>query len=69
MGTMVAKTPEQGAATQVYVATNALAEDVSGAFYVDCNPAKVSGEHHMFDEAMARKLWLTAQEMTADYLV
>ena len=69
VGSVAAKTPEQGAATQVYVATNALVENVNGAFYLDCNPAKVNGDHHMFNEAMAHDLWLTAQQMTAGYLV
>ncbi|MEH6590080.1 MAG: SDR family NAD(P)-dependent oxidoreductase [Halioglobus sp.] len=69
LGNVIAKTPEQGAATQVYVATNSLVDDVSGAFYVDCNPARISGEHHMYDEPMAAKLWATAEEMTAGYLV
>lgn len=69
LGNIVAKTPEQGAATQVYVATNPLVEGVSGAFYLDCNPVRISGDHHMYDEPMARKLWSTAEEMTAGYLV
>ena len=69
LGTVIAKTPEQGAATQVYVATNPRLENVSGAFFVDCNPAKVSGQHHMFNEAMAQKLWETATEMTSGYLI
>jgi NAD(P)-dependent dehydrogenase (short-subunit alcohol dehydrogenase family) len=69
LGHVIAKTPEQGAATQVYVATNPLVEGVSGAFYVDCNPARISGEHHMYDETMAAKLWATAEEMTAGYLL
>jgi NAD(P)-dependent dehydrogenase (short-subunit alcohol dehydrogenase family) len=69
LGTVIAKTPEQGAATQVYVATNERVEGVSGAFYVDCNPARISGEHHMFDALMSRALWATAEEMTAAYLV
>jgi len=69
LGTVIAKTPEQGAATQVYVATNERVEGVSGAFYVDCNPARISGQHHMFDAPMSRTLWATAEEMTAAYLV
>jgi hypothetical protein len=46
-----------------------LVAGVSGAFYVDCNPARISGEHHMLDELTALKLWVTAEEMTAGYLV
>ncbi len=69
IGTVAAKSPQQGAATQVYVATNPLVSSVNGAFFVDCNPAKVSGKHHMFNEPMAQRLWVTAQEMTAEYLI
>jgi NAD(P)-dependent dehydrogenase (short-subunit alcohol dehydrogenase family) len=68
-GSVIAKTPEQGAATQVYVATHPAVAEVSGAYFEDCNPVVVSGEHHMFDAPMAEKLWAVAEEMTAPYLV
>ncbi len=68
LGPLFAKTPEQGAATQVYVATAPALAGVSGAYFEDCNPVTVSGDHHMFDEAMARRLWRTAEEMTGEYL-
>jgi NAD(P)-dependent dehydrogenase (short-subunit alcohol dehydrogenase family) len=68
LGPLFAKTPEQGAATQVYVATAPALADVSGAYFEDCNPVTVSGDHHMFDEAMATRLWRTAEEMTGEYL-
>ena len=69
LASVVAKTPQQGAATQVYVATNALVENINGAFYLDCNPVRISGKHHMENEAMAEKLWVTAEEMAAGYLL
>ena len=65
LGGFIAKTPEQGAATQVYVATNPALAGVNGAYFEDCNPVTISGDHHMFDVAMARRLWSTAEEMTA----
>tara|TARA_R110001592_G_scaffold363043_3_gene679802 strand:+ start:1999 stop:3015 length:1017 start_codon:yes stop_codon:yes gene_type:complete len=67
IGPLFAKTPEQGAATQVYVATSPLLAGVNGAYFHDCNPVTVSGDHHMFDAAMARRLWAVAHEMTAAY--
>jgi len=67
IGPLIAKTPEQGAATQVYVATSPLLAGVNGAYFEDCNPVTVSGDHHMFDAAMARRLWTVGQEMTAGY--
>jgi len=68
LGPLFAKTPEQGAATQVYVATAPALAGVSGAYFEDCNPVTVSGDHHMFDQAMALRLWRTAEEMTGNYL-
>lgn len=68
LGPLFAKTPEQGAATQVYVATAPALAGVSGAYFEDCNPVTVSGDHHMFDQAMAARLWRTAEEMTGEYL-
>ena len=67
IGPLFAKTPEQGAATQVYVATSPLLAGVNGAYFEDCNPVTVSGDHHMFDADMARRLWTVGQEMTAGY--
>jgi NAD(P)-dependent dehydrogenase (short-subunit alcohol dehydrogenase family) len=69
LGGVVAKSPEQGAATQVYVASNPKLAGVSGAYFEDCNPVTISGEHHMVDEAMAQRLWSLAEELTNDYLL
>ncbi len=68
VGPLIAKTPAQGAATQVYVATSPALAGVNGAYFEDCNPVTVSGDHHMFDSAMALRLWSEAQGMTAGYL-
>ena len=68
-GGLIAKTPAQGAATQTFVATSPTLEAVNGAYFEDCNPVIVSGEHHMYDKAMGRKLWTTAETMAADYLI
>jgi len=68
LGPLFAKSPAEGAATQVYVATNPLLESVSGAYFVDCNPVTVSGDHHMFDRDQAARLWSEAIVMTEDYL-
>jgi len=68
-GGFIAKTPAQGAATQVYVATNAALMGVNGAYFEDCNAVSVSGEHHMFDEPMAKRLWQSAEQMTKGYLL
>ena len=67
-GGLIAKTPAQGAATQVYVATHSIVEGVNGAYFEDCNPVTVSGDHHIFDEPMAARLWATAEDMARGYL-
>ncbi len=68
-GGVIAKSPAEGAATQVYVATSPLLDGVSGAYFEDCNPVTVSGDNHTTDAAMAARLWGAAQQMTANYLV
>lgn len=68
LGGIIAKSPAEGAATQVYVATHPSLERVSGAYFEDCNPVNVSGHHHMNNQAMAAQLWQVAEEMTGDYL-
>jgi NAD(P)-dependent dehydrogenase (short-subunit alcohol dehydrogenase family) len=68
IGHLFAKTPAQGAATQVYVATSPSLQGVNGAYFEDCNPVVVSGDHHMFDEDMAAQLWSVALQITGDYL-
>jgi NAD(P)-dependent dehydrogenase (short-subunit alcohol dehydrogenase family) len=69
LGGLFAKSPEEGAATQLYVATHPLLAGVSGAYFQDCNPVVVSGAHHMTDKPMAARLWQEAEAMTAGYLI
>jgi NAD(P)-dependent dehydrogenase (short-subunit alcohol dehydrogenase family) len=64
-GPLVAKSEQQGAATQCYVATSPALAGVSGAYFEDCNPVRVEGPNHMHDVAMAGKLWTVAEEMLA----
>ena len=62
------KTIAEGAATQVYVATNPLVEGVSGAYFKDCNPCRINAPNHMFDTALADRLWMETQLMLDGYL-
>ena len=68
-GGLISKSIEEGAATQVYVATNPNLKEVSGAFFEDCNPVNVSGDHFLFDKAMAERLWTTSEKMIESYLI
>jgi len=61
------KTPAEGAATQVYVATSPLLEGVSGAYFEDCNPVRINGPNHVFDAALADRLWDETLAMVGTY--
>ena len=61
------KSPEQGAATQCYVATHPSLTGVTGQYFADCNPAEQS--EHQTDEAMAARLWEVSEELVRDYLL
>jgi NAD(P)-dependent dehydrogenase (short-subunit alcohol dehydrogenase family) len=62
-----AKTPEQGAATVCYVATDPALRKVSGEYFEDCKITIPGG--HMRDDAMAAKLWAVSEELTRAYLI
>ncbi|MFK7730838.1 MAG: SDR family NAD(P)-dependent oxidoreductase [Pseudomonadales bacterium] len=68
LGGVIAKSPEQGAATQVYVASNPVLKGVNGAYFEDCNPVTIQGPNHFFDQDMAQRLWDVSMEMTQGYL-
>ncbi|WP_424465142.1 SDR family NAD(P)-dependent oxidoreductase [Pseudoclavibacter helvolus] len=69
------KTPQQGAATTVYVATRALLGPGTPTYYEDCRPAEVVAEivdglhgvvPHALDPASARKLWELSEQLLGD---
>ena len=62
------KTPAQGAATQVYVATDPSLADVSGYYFSDCNPEELKGPYAT-DQALAERLWDVSEEIVKPYLV
>jgi len=49
------RTPEQGAATAIYLASSPAVEGVSGKYFVDCREARSSSVS--YDESLARRLW------------
>lgn len=63
------KTLEEGAATSCYVACSDLLSSTSGCYFEDCNAVNIRGTGHMHDSAMAEKLMLVSEELTAKYLV
>jgi NAD(P)-dependent dehydrogenase (short-subunit alcohol dehydrogenase family) len=60
------KSPEQGAATQVYVATSPLLAGVTGVYFADCNPQQPG--RNMENDALAERLWAWSQERVRAYL-
>lgn len=60
------KTPEQGAATQCYVATAPTLAGVSGQYFENCNA--VVPPPQVRDAALAQKLWSTSEELLRDWL-
>jgi NAD(P)-dependent dehydrogenase (short-subunit alcohol dehydrogenase family) len=56
------RSPEQGAATQIYLASSPEVEGISGKYFVDCKPALSSSES--YDTAVARRLWEVSTRMT-----
>ncbi len=56
------RSPERGAVTQIYLASSAEVEGVSGQYFVDCKPARSSAQS--YDLALARRLWEVSERMT-----
>jgi WW domain-containing oxidoreductase len=63
VGPLFLKTVPQGAATEVYVATNPSLDGVSGEYFADCNVAKARPDTN--DTALAQKLWEVSEQIVA----
>jgi WW domain-containing oxidoreductase len=63
-GPLFNKTIPQGAATEVYVATNPKLADVSGQYFADCNVAKNRVDAD--DPALAKRLWEVSEKIVAE---
>jgi len=70
--TSVMKTPEQGAATSVFVATSPLFDHIGGRYFDDCNESEVvdeivDGLHgvrvYALDSGAAQRLWDLSDEL------
>ena len=67
------KTPEQGAATSVYVATSPQLQGIGGRYFEDCHEAEVVPQlqglsgvvPHALDPAAARRLWDVSEQLLA----
>ncbi len=63
---LVAISPEQGAQTQIYLASSPDVANVSGQYFVKSKPATSSRAAH--DPATAKRLWEWAEQMVQPYL-
>jgi NAD(P)-dependent dehydrogenase (short-subunit alcohol dehydrogenase family) len=55
-------TPEQGAETQIYLASSPEVADVTGKYFAKKKPVKSSKES--YDTAVAQRLWQISEELT-----
>ena len=56
------KTPEQGAATSIYLATSPEVEGVSGRYFASCK--EIRSTPQTYDEDVARRLWQESERLT-----
>jgi NAD(P)-dependent dehydrogenase (short-subunit alcohol dehydrogenase family) len=61
------KSADQGAATQVYVATDPRLKGVSGYYFEDSNPVALKGSYAR-DTKLARQLWDVSEDLVSPYL-
>jgi NAD(P)-dependent dehydrogenase (short-subunit alcohol dehydrogenase family) len=59
----IALTPEQGADNTIYLASSPEVEGITGAYYVQREPAQSSPLS--YDDGVAQKLWKVSEELTA----
>jgi NAD(P)-dependent dehydrogenase (short-subunit alcohol dehydrogenase family) len=63
VGPLALKTVEQGAATQVFVATSPTLAGVTGEYFADCNVAAPRADAN--DADLAKKLWDESEKIVA----
>jgi WW domain-containing oxidoreductase len=63
VGPLFLKSPEQGAATQVYAAVHPSVAEVSGAYFADCNVKAPRSDAE--NPELARRLWEKSEEIVA----
>lgn len=58
---LLMRTPQKGAETVVFVASNEAANNISGKYWADCKPIESSAQSH--DEQLAKALWQKSEEL------
>ena len=66
LGPMFMKSPAEGASTICYLAADPTVRDVSGYYFIDCNPVELGGNSE--DPDMAARLWDVSTELVEGYI-
>ncbi len=59
---LVARSPEKGAETSLYLATSPEVAEVSGQYFSDCRPIRSAAQS--YDEGLQRGLWELSERLT-----
>jgi NAD(P)-dependent dehydrogenase (short-subunit alcohol dehydrogenase family) len=66
LGPAFMKSPAEGAATICYLAAHPLVREVSGRYFIDCNPVVLGGNSESAE--MAMRLWDVSADLVRAYL-
>ena len=66
LGPAFMKSPAEGAATICYLAAHPLVAEVSGRYFIDCNPVVLGGNSE--NAEMAERLWDVSTDLVREYL-
>jgi NAD(P)-dependent dehydrogenase (short-subunit alcohol dehydrogenase family) len=58
---LIARSPEKGAATSIYLVSSPVVQNITGKYFVDCKVTQPAPQ--AFDSAVARRLWDVSAEM------
>jgi NAD(P)-dependent dehydrogenase (short-subunit alcohol dehydrogenase family) len=61
IGSLFMRSPEEGAATPIYLASSPEVAGISGRYFYDCEPVESSPES--YDRAAATRLWQRSEEI------
>ena len=62
----IAKTPEKGAETSIYLAISEEVSNISGAYFSNCKMKKTTTRSN--DPRLAQELWTISEQLIGDYL-
>jgi WW domain-containing oxidoreductase len=67
LGPAFMKSPAEGASTVCYLAAHPAVTDVTGRYFIDCNPVALGGNSENLE--MAAQLWAVSTDLVREYLV